>query len=314
MPSPSLPPLSGLRAFEAAARLGSFARAAAELNMTPAAVSYQIKQLEARLGVVLFRRLARRVELTTSGDALAPAILGAFATMRSAIAQTVERTQDELSITTLPTVGAAWLAPKLGRFRARMPALRVRLDMSVPTADLGALDFDVAVRSGRGDWPGLQSHLLVPNLFTPVCSPDLLAEAGRCLRGDGPMLPLLGRPNWWRLWFGALGRRDVDVDGAIGALFGLEHLDAAAAMAGHGIAIVSPVFFQRELLAGRLVMPVGLVAADGRGYWLAYPRTQATSKKVRAFRQWIVDEAAADLHAARELLAHIVEVAPAPAA
>ncbi|RRN59148.1 LysR family transcriptional regulator [Pseudoxanthomonas sp. SGNA-20] len=155
MPPPSLPPLSSLRAFEAAARLGSFSRAAAELNMTPAAVSYQIKQLEARLGVVLFRRFPRRVELTANGDMLAPAISGAFATMRAAVAQTVERAQDELSITTLPTVGATWLAPKLGRFKARMPALRVRLDMSVPTADLDALDFDVAIRSGLGTWPGL---------------------------------------------------------------------------------------------------------------------------------------------------------------
>jgi len=307
-----LPPLPSLRAFEAAARLGSFSRAAAELNMTPAAVSYQVKQLEVRLGTTLFRRFARRVELTESGAALAPAILDAFGAMRVAVAQAAERAQDELSITTLPTVGAAWLVPRLGRFKAHHPALRVRLDMTVPVADLGAFDFDVAIRSGLGAWPGLRSHFLMPNLFTPLCSPDLAAAAICFLEGNGPPVPLMGRPNWWRMWLGAAGLADFDLDGALGTELCAEHLYVTAAIAGHGVAIASPIFFQREIAAGSLVMPLDLVAADGRGYWLAYPRAQADSAKVGVFREWISAEAAVDLQAAEPLLARAVNVPPIP--
>ena len=303
----SLPPLPAIRAFEAAARLGSFSRAADELNMTAAAVSYQVKQLETRLGIMLFRRFPRRVELTAGGEQLAPSISGAFATMRTMFAQAIERSQGELSITTLPTVGAAWLVPKLGRFKERHPLIRARLDMTVPVADLGGLDFDVAIRSGLGDWPGLRAHFLLPNLFTPVCSPAV-ADAARAIVADGRVdIPLLGRPSWWRMWLDSVGRPEIELDGAFGAQLGAEHLDVTAASAGHGVAMVSPVFFQKEIAAGGLVMPFETVAADGRGYWLAYPGAQASSTKVRAFREWLVDEAAVDLAAAAPLLKKVVE-------
>ncbi|WP_129790434.1 LysR substrate-binding domain-containing protein [Sphingosinicella sp. CPCC 101087] len=313
MSVPALPPLPSLRAFEAAARLGSFSRAAAELHMSPAAVSYQVKQLEARLGLPLFKRFPRRVELTANGELLASAIIAAFTTMRTGIAQVADRAQDELSITTLPTVGASWLVPKLGRFRARHSAVRVQLDMSVPVADLAALDFDVAIRSGLGTWPGLRSDFLMPNLFTPVCSPAIISQASAFLKGEGPAVPLLGRRNWWQMWFGAVARPDVDLDRAIGTHLGAEHLYVSAAVAGHGIAMVSPIFFQREIFSGSLAMPLDLVASDGRGYWLTYPRTQAAIAKVRAFREWLLEEAAADVEAARPLLTRTVEVAPIPA-
>jgi len=303
----SLPPLPAIRAFEAAARLGSFSRAADELNMTAAAVSYQVKQLESRLGLMLFRRFPRRVELTEAGELLAPTVSGAFSTMRASFAQAVERSQGELSITTLPTVGAAWLVPKLGRFKDSYPDVRPRLDMRVPVTDLGGFDFDVAIRSGLGDWPGLRSHLLLPNLFTPVCSPDIVAVAHAL--GQGRIeAPLLGRPNWWRKWLDAAGQRELDLEGAFGAQLDAEYLYASAAMTGHGIAMVSPVFFQKEIMSGALVMPFDLVVADGRGYWLAYAAAQARSSKILAFRDWIKREAETDLARASQLLRNIVNV------
>lgn len=302
-----LPPLPAIRAFEAAARLGSFSRAASELNMTAAAVSYQVKQLEGRLGLMLFRRFPRRVELTGAGELLAPAISGAFATMRATFAQAVERSQGELSITTLPTVGAAWLVPKLGRFKDRHPHIRPRLDMTVPVADLGGFDFDVAIRSGLGSWPGLRSQFLLPNLFTPVCSPELV-DAARQL-GEGRIAaPLLGRPNWWRMWLDAAGQSGLDLDGAFGAQLDAEYLYVSAAMTGNGIAMVSPIFFQREIMSGALVMPFDLVVADGRGYWLAYAAAQARSAKILAFRDWIRREADTDRAKAAALLGNVVTV------
>lgn len=303
----SLPPLPAIRAFEAAARLGSFSRAAAELNMTAAAVSYQVKQLEGRLGLMLFRRYPRRVELTEAGELLAPTISGAFSTIRAGFAQAVERSQGELSITTLPTVGAAWLVPKLGRFKEGHPEIRPRLDMRVPVADLGGFDFDVAIRSGLGSWPGLRSHLLLPNLFTPVCSPEI-ADAARLLAKGRIEAPLLGRPNWWRKWMDAAGQGDLYLEGAFGAQLDAEYLYVSAAVTGHGIALVSPIFFQREILSGALVMPFDLVVADGRGYWLAYAAAQARSTKILAFRDWIKREAEADVATAAPLLRNVVNV------
>lgn len=275
--------------------------------MTAAAVSYQVKQLEARLGLVLFRRFPRRVELTEAGELLAPTVSGAFSTMRAGFAQAVERSQGELSITTLPTVGAAWLVPKLGRFKDSHPDIRPRLDMRVPVADLGGFDFDVAIRSGLGNWSGLRSHLLLPNLFTPVCSPKLV-DAARHLERGKIEAPLLGRPNWWRLWLDAAGHGGMDLDGAFGAQLDAEYLYVSAAITGHGIAMVSPVFFQREIMSGALVMPFGQVVADGRGYWLAYAAAQARSPKILAFRDWIKREADADLAAAASLLSNVVNV------
>ena len=275
--------------------------------MTAAAVSYQVKQLESRLGLVLFRRFPRRVELTEAGELLAPTISGAFSTMRAGFAQAVERSQGELSITTLPTVGAAWLVPKLGRFKDSHPDIRPRLDMRVPVADVGGFDFDVAIRSGLGNWPGLRSHLLLPNLFAPVCSPELVDDARQLARGK-IAAPLLGRPNWWRMWLNAAGQGALDLDGAFGAQLDAEYLYVSAAITGNGIAMVSPIFFQREIRSGALVMPFSQVAADGRGYWLAYAAAQARSPKILAFRDWIRREAEADLTAAAPLLSNVINV------
>ncbi|MES2896740.1 MAG: LysR substrate-binding domain-containing protein [Pseudomonadota bacterium] len=290
----SLPPLTAIRAFEAAARLQSFTGAAGELNMTQAAVSYQIKQLERRLGVVLFRRLARKVVLTQAGEQLAPAVSKAFVDLTIAFSQVVSREESEIAVTALPTVASCWLAPRLGLFQAQNPRLTVRLQALVPLGDFDRGDFDVGVRSGLGDWPGLEATWLLPNVYTPLCSPAVRDAAGgladpRELLG----LRLLGRPNWWRFWFESQGLTDVDLTGRDNVALGVEQYDITAAIAGHGVAIASPLFFQRELAVGELVAPFAHIANDGRGYWLVYREGAATTTKVRAFKAWIVQEAAA---------------------
>lgn len=286
-----LPPLPAIRAFEAAARLGSFTRAADELHMTQAAVSYQIKQLEQRLGLGLFHRQPRQVVLTPAGHRLAPAVLDAFKQLRTAFAQAIERVETELAITALPTIASAWLVPRLGAFQLAHPRLAVRLDTTVELVDLNRGEFDVGIRIGAGEWPGLHADFLMPSLFTPLCSPALRDR----LRTPADMLalPRFGRERWWRAWFAAAGLADADLTAKPGVELDVEQHAVTAAIAGHGVALSSPLFFEQDIAAGRLLQPFELVVRDQRDYWLTYPTTLRTSEKIRAFRAWLLAQAAA---------------------
>ena len=286
-----LPPLPAIRAFEAAARLGSFTRAADELHMTQAAVSYQIKQLEQRLGLGLFHRQPRQVVLTPAGHRLAPAVLDAFKQLRTAFAQAIERVETELAITALPTIASAWLVPRLGAFQLAHPRLAVRLDTAVELVDLNRGEFDVGIRIGAGEWPGLDADFLLPSLFTPLCSPALRDR----LRTPADMLalPRFGRERWWRAWFAAAGLADADLTAKPGVELDVEQHAVTAAIAGHGVALSSPLFFEQDIAAGRLLQPFELVVRDQRDYWLTYPTTLRTSEKIRAFRAWLLAQAAA---------------------
>ena len=289
--SKPLPPLPAIRAFEAAARLGSFTRASEELHMTQAAVSYQIKQLEQRLGFALFQRQPRQVVLTPSGQRLAPAVLDAFKQLHAAFAQTLEREESELAITSLPTIAATWLVPRLGFFQLAHPRLAVRLDTAVPLVDLSQGEFDVGIRVGAGDWPGLQADFLMPSFFTPLCSPAL---RGRLRTpADLAALPRFGRERWWRAWFDAAGLPDIDLSAKPGVELDVEQHAVTAAIAGHGVAISSPLFFEHDIAAGRLLQPFDVVVRDHRDYWLAYPATRRTSNKIQAFRLWLLEQTTA---------------------
>lgn len=285
-----LPPLPAVRAFEAAARLGSFTRAAAELHMTQAAVSYQIKQLEERLGLRLFQRQPRQVVLTPAGQRLATAVIDAFQRLNQAFEHLHERAETELAITALPTIAVAWLVPRLGAFQLAHPRIAVRLDTGVPLLDLEQDEFDVGIRIGAGEWPGTRADLLLPSLFTPLCSPALRER----LRTPADLLalPRFGRERWWREWFVAAGIADADLATKPGMDLDVEQHAVASAIAGHGVAISSPIFFEPELAAGRLLQPFDLVMRDARDYWLAYPAARADSGKIRAFRDWLLDQAA----------------------
>jgi LysR family transcriptional regulator, glycine cleavage system transcriptional activator len=291
-----LPPMSAVRVFEAAARHQSFTRAAEELGMTQAAVSYQIKVLEDRVGVPLFTRLPRQVTLTAKGRQLAPAVTEAFEGLRSAFAGIEASSQSVLSISTLTTFAATWLVPRLGRFQQLHPNIAVQINISGEVVDFAQSDFDLAIRSGNGDWQGLDAHLLFPNLFTPVCSPELIR--GQTLKEPSDILdfPIIA-PNdpWWQDWFTAAGVRNFDPsrrpDNFLGAQ---QQLEGMAAMAGQGFALINPYFFPGDLAAGRLVQPFDLLATSERGYWLVYPKARRRSAKIEAFRDWVLSEVVAD--------------------
>jgi LysR family glycine cleavage system transcriptional activator len=291
-----LPSLVSISAFEAAARHGSFAAAARELGTTAASVSYHVRQLERQIDVPLFRRFAHRVELTEPGREIARETVAAFGALRASFMRGAAIDDGRLALSALPTFGTSWLTPRLGRFRAQHPDVRIELDLSPEPRDLAAGHFDAAIRNGDGTWPGLRAMHLFPSLFMPLCAPAL---AGREL-GE---VPLLGRPDWWALWFRVFGRA---VPRSFGIDLAEEHLDAAAAIAGHGITIGSPILFRHELEAGRLVPAHDLVVTDGRAFWLVWPLARRDTRKIARLRAWLGVEAETERAASARYIATAV--------
>lgn len=289
-----LPPLQAIRAFEAAARHASFTKAADELGMTQAAVSYQIKVLEDRIGAALFLRRPRQVSLTETGQRLAPAVTDAFELIASAYALARSGAQGVLAISTVQTFASHWLAQHLGSFQLAHPSLAVRLDTSNRIVDFAREDIDIAIRSGGGTWPGVEVHKLFNADFTPVLSPKLAASIGGVRKpADLLRLPILDPGDiWWRDWFVAAGLPVEELAKRPGSSMGAQAYEANAAIAGQGVAIVTRALFNAELADGRLIQPFDLVGDDGHAYWLVYPQARRNVPKIRAFRDWILAEIA----------------------
>ena len=290
-----LPSLASIRAFECAARAGSFAQAAAELGTTAASVSYHVRQLEQQLGMPLFHRHAQRVELTQTGAVIAREAMNAFAALRASFVRAIEVDESRLALTTLPTFGTSWLTPRLGSFRASHPQISLRIDVSGDAEDLNDGRFDAAIRNGHGRWPGMRAVKLLPSIFMPLCSPKLRSVAAAALANPRKALdvPLLGRPDWWTMWFRARGFNAGPSRDKFGTSLAHEYLDIAAAVAGQGVAIGSPLLFRAELDSGRLVPAHDLVSTDDRAFWFIYPAAREHSRKLKLFGEWIEDEAAA---------------------
>lgn len=289
-----LPPLQAVRVFEAVARHLSFTKAAKELGMTQAAASYQVKLLEERIGAPLFLRRPRQIELTEPGQRLAPAVSEAFAILGQAYAAARGGADGLLCVTTVLTFASNWLAQHLGAFQIAHPALAVRLDTSSRLTDFAREDVDIAIRSGGGKWPGLEAHKLLDADFTPMLSPKLAASIGGVKDpADLLRLPILDPGDiWWAQWFEAAGVRSHDLARRPGSSMGAQAYEANAAMAGHGVAILTRALFKAEIADGRLVQPFDLVGDDGHAYWLVYPTARRNVPKIRAFRDWILAEIA----------------------
>jgi LysR family glycine cleavage system transcriptional activator len=290
---PVLPPLAAVRCFEAAARHLSFTRAATELAMTQAAVSYQIKGLEERLGVALFLRGPRGVTLSEAGRRLAPAVTGAFGDLREAFAAIGGERGGTLTLSVVNSFAAHWLLPRLGGFGRAHPEVAVRLEVSAELVDFARRDVDAAIRMGRGDWPGLARHCLMPVTFTPILSPQLLAAYGPLSTpADLLALPLIDPVDpWWGEWFAAAGVVAPELGARPGLWVATQTLAAQAALSGQGVAILSPDFFADELARGALVQPFPLLHAPGSAYFLVYPAARRRAPRVAAFRDWVLAEA-----------------------
>jgi LysR family glycine cleavage system transcriptional activator len=287
----ALPPLAAIRVFEAAARNLSFTRAAAELGMTQAAVSYQIKLLEDRLGAPLFLRQPRALALTEAGQWLAPRTTEAFDLLRDAYGRFGEREEATLIVNTMHTFAAQWLAPRLGAYQLSHPKTAVRLETTTRVVDFSREEVDVVVRSGKGQWPGLLSHKLIDVRYTMMVSPALAKRVGGIeTPADMAKIELLDRGDaWWQQWFEACGH-PFDLPPPDAAPIMLQTITASAAMAGLGGALLVPEFFAQEIADGRLIQPFDIVVDDGNAYWLAFPESRRNVPKIKAFRDWIVGE------------------------
>ncbi|MGE5721951.1 MAG: transcriptional regulator GcvA [Sphingomonadales bacterium] len=288
-----LPPLTAVKVFEAAARHENFTRAAAELGMTQAAVSYQIRLLEARLAMPLFTREKRRVKLSDAGRRIAPLISGAFDTLAGAFSELAADKQGVLSISTTQTFATNWLAPRLGSFQVARPEYAVRLKTENHLIDFLSEDTDIGIRSGMGRWPGGRSHFLFQFHSTPMCSPEFLERYKLAEPSDLLHVPQLSAGDaWWRRWFERAGiAAPAEPEGA-GIWFDSQVIEGNAALAGHGAAMLTPIFWRRELASGRLVPPFPIISLDGFAYWLVYPEHKRNQPKVRAFRDWLLAEMA----------------------
>ena len=294
-----LPPLSALRAFEATARHMSFSKAAEELHVTPAAISHQIHALEQDLGVRLFYRLNRAIELTPAAQVLLPDLSEAFAGIHGAVARLRGHTDTgTLTVTASPSFAAKWLVLRLHRFQERCAEVDVRISATDEVVDLGKGGFDIAIRYGAGHYPGLNVELLFTNEVFPACSPQLLAD-GPPLRTPedlrrhalihdqaverDPLVPT------WPMWLKAAGVKDVSASG--GLSFNNMHLALDAAIAGHGVVLAYSTIAAADLAAGRLVRLFSLALPDQFSYYIVTAPGALDRAKVRSFRDWLRDEA-----------------------
>lgn len=285
-----IPPLSAVRVFEAASRHENFSRAAEELAMTQAGVSYQMKLLEERLGAPLFIRKGRSMILTDLGRRIAPRVTDAFKALGDAFAIARAESDSILGITAPRTLATNWLAGRLGEFHIAHPDLAVRLDATDQMVDLDSSEFDVAIRGLPAPAPGLVSHFLMRMPVTPLVNPSFLAshplETLADLRSTVRLSP---DDDWWDLWFESQEVGDGGGAGPTGIRFESQVLDGHAAIAGHGVAILSPPMFQPAIDAGLLVQPFPHVATYGNAFWLVYPEHKRNMAKVRALRDWLLD-------------------------
>lgn len=285
-------PLNALRVFEAAARLGSFTRAGEELGMTQTAVSYQIKLLEETAGEPLFLRRPRQIQLTETGEQLAPKVAEAFAMLQEAMASISGGAETTLHIHSTPTFASQWLARHLGSFQLKHPKIAVRLATSGSIIDFAREPSDIAIRAGLGAWPGLRAHLLMKMNFTPMLSPGLAATIGGIYEpADLLKLRIIdaGDP-WWVQWFQEAGVPDPGLQGRPRSRLGAQSFEASAALAGQGVAVLTPEFYAEELASGRLIQPFDILSTDGADYWVAYPENRRHTPRIRAFREWILGE------------------------
>jgi LysR family transcriptional regulator, glycine cleavage system transcriptional activator len=287
-----LPSLNGLRAFEAAARHRSFTRAAAELNVTQTAISHQIRRLEEQLGLRLFLRRNRALELTREAEGYLPAIRAAFEDLRQATARLRRVDRDDLlTVTTMAALAAKWLVSRVAAFQDAHPSIEVRITTSTHLVDFRREAVDMGVRYGRGNWPGLRAQWLMAEDIFPVCSPALLGGAKPLRRPEDlahhTLLHATISRDDWRLWLTAAGlptalaeRRGLSFDQSFMAL--------QAAIDGLGVALGRTRFVEADIAAGRLVVPFELVLPAEAGFYIVAPEETADTPKIKLFRDWLI--------------------------
>jgi len=287
----SLPPLNGLRAFEAAARHMSFTDAAEELSVTQAAISHQVRGLEQRLGLKLFVRRNRSLLLSEAGQAYLPAVRSAFDQLNEATEKLLQKDRGgHLTVTTTASFAMKWLVPRLGGFQRANNEIDVRISTGTGLVDFSREDVDIGIRYGRGQWPNLMAERLVAEDVMPVCAPSLLkGPNGLKKPADLKRFTLLhigNFPDDWQVWLTAAGVKGVDASRGVSFDFALAAYQAA--MDGLGVALGRNPLVEPDLKAGRLVVPFEFKRSSDFAYYLVYPPEAIRRRKIKAFRDWIV--------------------------
>jgi LysR family glycine cleavage system transcriptional activator len=287
-----LPSLNGLRAFEAAARHLSFTQAAAELNVTQTAISHQIKRLEEELGVRLFVRQNRALTLTPEASGYLPGIRAAFNDLRLATDRLQRKDDDHvLTVSTLASLAAKWLLPRLTAFQEAHPGIDVRITTSSGLVDFQRDNVDAGIRYGRGQWQGVRADWLMADELFPVCSPALL-QAAKPLKCPEDLRDhvLLHTSNIysddWRLWLTAAGL-PTDLSKQPGVTFDMIFMTTQAAIDGIGVAMGRTSYVQDDISKGRLVVPFKIALPTDAGFYLVSQQGRTDSPKLAAFRQWL---------------------------
>ena len=287
-------PLSAIRVFEAAARQRSFTRAADELGISQAAVSWQVKSLERRLGQVLFNRLPKEVAPTPPGERLARAATDALGVLRTALSDLADTSDNVLVLTTTGSFATLWLAPRIGGFQLAHPRIAVSLDATSRKIDLMRENVHAAVRPGSGDWPGLESVYLFPAAITPLCTPAFARRHGLSRPQDLLGAPRIGLPEDWSAWFEAAGATMSDAPAAPTVVAKQQSFEVASALSGRVAALASRIYFAAEVSGGRLIQPFGTMIYEDRAYWLTYRKDRRRDAKIIAFRDWLLEAIADD--------------------
>ncbi len=291
-----LPPLAALRALEAAARHGSFTRAAAELNVTQSAISHQIRHLEDLWGLELFARGARPLTLTKSGAVLAPVARDFFARLSATLESLrVEDARGALKISTLESFALTWLVPRLSNFRECHPEIDVWISTNDELVDFAVEDVDLGIRLGRGTFPGLYSSLLLHEYVFPVCSVQLIERLGMpASPADLARYPLLLRHEdllspQWDTWLAVAGVPDLPLDQ--GPRFPNSNMALQAAIAGQGVALVRSAHVDSGLSGTGLVRLFDVHYPADSAYYLVCPEGTQRRPRISAFHAWIQAEA-----------------------
>ena len=276
-------PLNALRAFEAAARHLSFTQAAIELCVTQAAVSHQIKNLEERLGVVLFRRIPRGLVLTDEGRALVPVLSKAFDQVGDVLDRFLDgQYQETLHVGVVSTFATGWLLPRLTDFTQRHPGIDLRISTNNNRVDIAREGLDMAIRFGDGTWPGIAAVPLIETPLSPLCAPGIELKAPSDLAQHTLLRSY--RSSEWESWFADLGLPCPDLRGPV-----FDNSIAMADMAarGLGIALLPVAMFRHEISAGRVIRPFAHTISIGR-YWLTRVRNRPASSAMELFEAWLV--------------------------
>ncbi len=289
-----LPPLTALRAFEAAARHQSITKAALDLNVSPGAVSQQIKRLEGHLGTALFTRDKKRIQLTVEGHKLAETVRTALGDIAETAHDIQHREQRPLRVSMPPAMAAYWLMPRLASFQEEHPDVLIRIDATTEVADLQSGIVDMAIRFGEGNYPGLNATFLMRDDVFPVCSPTLLPPEQQPYPltelANYPLLhyEIASFPQVYLSWARFLRQFNLTgIDTNKGPVFYQHYVLQQAAIHHQGIALAQSNLVAEDLRAGRLVRPFAESVPHDCAYYIVYPRNAKVRPEMLAFRLWL---------------------------